>query len=104
MNENYRLKRDGTQLLPSKAIALCNKLGYRMTYPNWMQLRTRGQGPKTEVIEGRNYVTIADLREWIEKRIGMSMREAIETGRLQIPAELGQLEWDSDNTPVRRTA
>jgi hypothetical protein len=34
----------------------------------------------------------------------MSIREAIQCGKLKIPADLPALRWDLDNQPVRRVS
>ncbi len=104
MDKDYELMRDNAAVKASVAISLCNKIGFHMTYANWLKLAQRGKGPKvTQFADGKFY-RIADLREWIEGRMGVTIRQAVEMGRLHIPAELGQLAWDIDNQPARRTA
>ena len=102
MNEGYEWIRDNSLVKGSVAIRLCNNIGYQITPANFVKLVQRGKGPTVTWFEGGKYFRIADIRTFIERRIKMTIRQAVERGRLHVPPELGQLRWDTDHTPVGR--
>jgi hypothetical protein len=104
MDSNYEWIRDNTLIRASAVIGLCNKLGHHMTHCNFVQQEQRGRGPKITIFEGDKYYRVADVRAWIERRLKMTIREAIRCGKLKIPADLPALRWDLDNQPVRRVS
>nr|WP_294529279.1 hypothetical protein [uncultured Rhodopila sp.] len=100
---NYQYICDNAMGNRKATVGLLNGLGLNMTYMQLAQLDHRGKGPKQTIVNGDIMYRIADVREWLEKRLKMPIRRAVEVGLLRVPTELeGKLLWYSDDKPVKR--
>jgi len=63
-----------------------------------------GKGPPCIRFGREVWYRLDDARDYLERKLGCSIRDAIEAGRLTAPAWLGKLSWDSDGAPVERRA
>jgi len=102
MDKDYEWVRDNSLVNRKAAVRILNNIGYHITYMNLAKLDFRGKGPVQTTLNGDLFYRVSDLRAWLEKRLEMPIRQAIEVGLLTVPPELGQLNWDADHTPVRR--
>ena len=84
----------------ARLIQLFDALGARIKIGTLNLDRHLGKGPPCVRFGREVWYRLDNARDYLQLKLGCTIREAIEAGRLTPPTWIGQLAWDSDGLPV----
>ncbi|OIQ73147.1 hypothetical protein GALL_452180 [mine drainage metagenome] len=78
------------------AVRLCNLIGYHQTYGALAVADHRGDGPIRERFNRETWYKAGNVLDWIEQRLGCTIKTAVERGRLRLPVDADLVLWHDD--------
>jgi hypothetical protein len=81
----YTTLRDETLMTTKVVEDLTTALGIPLKVGNLKVMRNKGKGPKYICMGREVWYSVEEIRSFIEARLGMSIRSAVEIGRIKVP-------------------